>query len=334
MSGYTGYIASSGYDLSLIFQGGTTNITTGFKLANGNDIATIFSAYSTGAQAPSTGLISVGGGDISTLFNWIAFSPLSIQGCCLWMDANDSSKISPATNNSAITSWTDKSPNAYVFSSPSTTTARPKFITNSQNGKSTIAFVSTSSQYFIGNGASKNFALNTSSYALFAVFQATTQSGGIYNKSLFGGVANRILLLKSNNVLNCSYTHTPTGLLPNTTNAITTYQMVSLIVNRYAGLDETYVNGTQMTTYLYTPDSSTDFTASTYETLIGAYNDSSGGANPPQAYLNGNICEIISYKNAYDMTGSTRQKIEGYLAWKWNLQSQLPSSHNYFNSSP
>ena len=47
MSGYTGYIASSGYDLSLIFQGGTTNITTGFKLANGNDIATIFSAYST-----------------------------------------------------------------------------------------------------------------------------------------------------------------------------------------------------------------------------------------------------------------------------------------------
>ena len=42
MSGYTGYIASSGYDLSLIFQGGTTNITTGFKLANGDDIATIF----------------------------------------------------------------------------------------------------------------------------------------------------------------------------------------------------------------------------------------------------------------------------------------------------
>ena len=57
MSGYTGYISSSGYDLSLIFQGGTDGLTTtGFLLANGSDINTIFKALSA-SQGFKTGLI-------------------------------------------------------------------------------------------------------------------------------------------------------------------------------------------------------------------------------------------------------------------------------------
>jgi hypothetical protein len=31
---------------------------------------------------------------------------------------------------------------------------------------------------------------------------------------------------------------------------------------------------------------------------------------------------------------SDRQKMEGYLAWKWNLQSNLPSNHPYKNAKP
>ena len=336
MSGYTGYIASSGYDLSLIFQGGTTNITTGFKLANGDDIATIFSAFSIGSTpASSTGLISVGGGDISTLFNWIsAFLPLDIGGCCLWMDANDSSTISPApTNNSTINAWTDKSPNAYVFNSPITTTAKPKFASSSQNGKSTIAFASGSLQYFVGDNPSKSFALNTSSYALFAVYQRTNASAGIYNKSILAGVANRMLLAHSSGNLVCGFSHNNApSKISDTANAITTYQIVSFTINRNAGLDTSYVNGTTAGTYSYTSDSSTNFLATAYDTLIGAYNSSSGTGPDSTFYLTGNICEIISYKNAGDMTNDTRQKLEGYLAYKWGLQSLLPSLHPYKNS--
>jgi hypothetical protein len=336
MSGYTGYIASSGYDLSLIFQGGTTNIITGFKLANGDDISTIFSAYST-AYAPSTGLISVGGVDISTYFNRIIFSPLTIAGCCLWMDANDSSKISPApTNNSTINTWTDKSPNAYVFSSP--TTAKPKFILNSQNSKSTILFASASLQYFFGNTNTNSFALNTSSYALFAVFKktGTNTNASMYSKSAFNASTNRILLVIANNKLNCGFTHdASTGKIPLTNNTSTEYQIISVIINRAQGIDTSYVNGTSAGTYTYTSDSTTDFTASAYDTLIGAYNSSTGTGTPQSAYyLNGNICEIISYKNTYDMTVQTREKIEGYLAYRWNLQSVLPSLHTYKNSYP
>lgn len=35
-----------------------------------------------------------------------------------------------------------------------------------------------------------------------------------------------------------------------------------------------------------------------------------------------------------DITDETRQKIEGYLAWKWGLTTNLPESHPYKNAAP
>ena len=49
------------------------------------------------------------------------------------------------------------------------------------------------------------------------------------------------------------------------------------------------------------------------------------------AYFNGFLREVIIIDNA-DTT--TRQKIEGYLAWKWSLEANLPSGHPYEFSAP
>lgn len=46
----------------------------------------------------------------------------------------------------------------------------------------------------------------------------------------------------------------------------------------------------------------------------------------------GVICEVVSYGST--LSTSDRQKMEGYLAWKWNLVSLLPSNHPYKNSRP
>jgi len=46
----------------------------------------------------------------------------------------------------------------------------------------------------------------------------------------------------------------------------------------------------------------------------------------------GVVCEIVSYGST--LSTSDRQKMEGYLAWKWNLVSLLPSNHPYKNSRP
>lgn len=49
-------------------------------------------------------------------------------------------------------------------------------------------------------------------------------------------------------------------------------------------------------------------------------------------YLNGEIGELIFIKNP--ITPRIQQKIEGYLAHKWSLTSNLPESHPYKNSPP
>jgi hypothetical protein len=46
----------------------------------------------------------------------------------------------------------------------------------------------------------------------------------------------------------------------------------------------------------------------------------------------GNIHEIVSYETL--LTADERQKVEGYLAYKWGLQSILPPTHPYKNTRP
>ena len=51
----------------------------------------------------------------------------------------------------------------------------------------------------------------------------------------------------------------------------------------------------------------------------------------------GNISEVLFYNNtlANSTAGNTmRQQVEGYLAWKWGLQSKLPTDHPYYNIPP
>jgi hypothetical protein len=49
-------------------------------------------------------------------------------------------------------------------------------------------------------------------------------------------------------------------------------------------------------------------------------------------FLDGNIAEIVLIDGT--PTTDIRQKIEGYLAWKWGLQANLPSDHPYKNAAP
>jgi hypothetical protein len=48
-------------------------------------------------------------------------------------------------------------------------------------------------------------------------------------------------------------------------------------------------------------------------------------------YWNGFIAEIIIYNSV--LTTTQRQQVEGYLAWKWGIQSSLPVAHPYYSTS-
>lgn len=48
--------------------------------------------------------------------------------------------------------------------------------------------------------------------------------------------------------------------------------------------------------------------------------------------FNGYISEVIVYTTP--LTTTQRQQVEGYLAWKWGLQANLPSTHPWIRFPP
>jgi len=258
------------------------------------------------------------------------FSPLAITGCCTWLDAADSSTVS--LNGSGVSQWLDKSTNGFLFTQ-STAGNQPIYSNNSLNNKNTLQFNGANSQYL---GGPTNFAVGTNSYALFAVFRFsdTTSTGSVFNKSLAGQQNGRIIFIREGSTFNFRIAdNVNANNYFSDTYSGNTYRVMVLIYNRTSGNGYIYNNGTVASTF--SVDKTSNLTNSD-NFIIGGYNNGSGTVSPPLSgyCLTGNIAEIIAFSNNYDMTTATQQQIEGYLAWKWGIQSYLPSGHPYFSSAP
>ena len=63
-------------------------------------------------------------------------------------------------------------------------------------------------------------------------------------------------------------------------------------------------------------------------TVTGASFDIAGNI-----HSNLKIYEVVVFKNIL-LNTLQRQKVEGYLAWKWSLQTSLPATHPYAKFPP
>ena len=72
----------------------------------------------------------------------------------------------------------------------------------------------------------------------------------------------------------------------------------------------------------------TSDTASQFLSL-GHYTNFSNVVELP---MTGDIAEVLVVRGAVDT--ATRQTIEGYLAWQWGLEGNLPVDHPYKNAAP
>ena len=70
--------------------------------------------------------------------------------------------------------------------------------------------------------------------------------------------------------------------------------------------------------------------------FVGAHPDGATGFTPPMSnsFLNGNIAEIIGYAPPTNMSVADIKRVEGYLAWKWGLQANLPANHPHYSAQP
>lgn len=256
----------------------------------------------------------------TTLFS---INPTTISGCQLWLDASDVSTLSLTS----VTQWNDKSVSANNAIQRSganmplnTSTDGIQFIqanqhhlnllnatslpTGSNNG--TYFFVTKRDLLSTGGGAYFAHGLNGSSLAR-QFFDRDTHTVGA---TLTEGISTN-----GPGTTTFGNTH-PTNILPHVT---------SFNINNF--IASGWLNGTPFTS-----------TAQDLQNTINIFNTSSaigyigrplyGGAS---TYFGGNIYEILVYNST--LSNTDRQIIEGYLAWKWDLQCSLPVSHPYNNNA-
>ena len=249
-----------------------------------------------------------------------AWTPAQIS-TALWLDAADASTIT--LNGSTVSQWDDKSGNGRNFAQV-TAASQPTFLATGLNNKPLLSFdgsndVLTYSGTLATNGATAILVANLSSTVAFnrGVLVFTDGTNWDYLPGSFLVWATGFDGVSGNSGADAYYN----GLAAGTQNA--TFTMDANMIYGYTSTQGIYGNGSLL-------HSGNNGTASINLTsgAIGSRLQGTATSN----FSKVSVSEILLTNTPMDET--TRQRAEGYLAWKWGLESNLPANHPYKNSPP
>ena len=237
------------------------------------------------------------------------FDPRSIAGCQLWLDAIDTSAV---TGTSPVTAWRDKSLNA----SNTTSVAGTNVLTqNAINGRQAIFL----------NGSSSFTGSTTGSGTTLTVCIVATQSstcatnGGLV---CFGRAGfddwNDLGSLAITNFVGIGSGQMGSTRTANSQTVNTGVATPFIYVLVFDGtFVNSYLNGTIQTPTNISLTGTFAYTGYKIGTRAGA---------TVNVFWTGFIGEVLVYNTG--LTTTERQQIEGYLGWKWGIESTpiLPSS--------
>jgi len=235
----------------------------------------------------------------------LPFLPTSITGCSVWLDGMDPlNNGTPPSDTTSITTWYDKSGNAYNFTASVAATYSSTFnavnFTTSLYSSSYPANPTTETIFIVAYPTvitSSNGALISGYSGARAVWVGYSAGGGTTS----AGIAQT-------GVAWC--TNTAAGTVPINTKTLITEQIK-------AGTSYIAANGA--------------LTFNTGGATFGTGTVTYLGREAGTSYqYTGYVMEIIIY-NAF-LSVIQRQKIEGYLAWKWGVA--LPSTHLFYKFTP
>ncbi len=238
------------------------------------------------------------------------FSPSSLGGTQVWLDAADATTIVRSGSTSTITSWTDKS----GLSNSATAVNNPQYIPTDN----AVYFNNASSQYFtLPNGS---LPFGNSSYSYYILLNLSTNTSG--SGSFLGGGAaatNQSFNLRAGDTANTirNYWYN---------NDIQTTNLYTMNTKVFVGASFS----TNSIRYLTLNYQSTVSDTPTARAQVSTNNTL--GRTVVNEYFQGRIYEMLVFSTLHGLYD--RQKIEGYLAWKWGNQSFLPPSHLYYFRPP
>jgi hypothetical protein len=231
--------------------------------------------------------------NMRTLPDTALFSPVNLSNCGLWLDAADRTTV---TGTTSVTAWNDKSGLGSNLSNVGTST-----------------YVSSSYININPSLPAAGYLLNTglnlgTSLTLFAVYLQTSATGALYTTNagdvngFFPNEGGTTYLARSD-----SAWYTQTSTIP--------LNQVNMVVVQYDGTNIfVWLNGTLNIT------STTTGTITRDRFVLGAR---VSGSN----FLPGRMYEVTNYNRS--LSTIERQQVEGYLSWKWGLQTLLPTSHPF-----
>lgn len=245
------------------------------------------------------------------------FTPTSITGCKLWLDASDTSTIS--LSGSAVTQWNDKSGNGYNFTQ-STSTNRPSSGTRTQNSLNVIDFDGTNDS--LSTSAAKS-AFNFLHSAASTIFIVLKQDAVNNIKVIF---STGIQPYSSGDIGFFLYSNAPADYQMGVSNASTYISRINANFNettaRYDSIKSDPTNGTASNRLKYSKsgaafagtntDTGTITTSNSTNDLTLA-NANNGGFGP----MDGWIGEVIVYDSILSDANIT--KLQNYLATKWAI---------------
>lgn len=180
---------------------------------------------------------------------------------------------------------------------------------------------------------SADIARNASGCSMFAVFRATGEgivllldnSNGYYVRAgMHRGGATNSMVLDGRRLDGDSY-----GGVEGTSSGLSDWSIASGVIDYAATSLRLRVNGDLIAqTDSFQTSGVTSDTASQFLSL-GHYTNLSNVVETP---MTGDIAEVLVVRGAVDAT--TRQTVEGYLAWQWGLEGNLPVDHPYKNAAP
>ena len=259
------------------------------------------------------------------------FDPTTISGCVLWLDGNDRNTTvttvggsTPVTDGGQIAEWKDKSV-LQNHASNSDSASRPTLTSNElRYNSSKFLQLADASKLPTGTSdgtyftVSKGATAGSSSRASIISYGTTTDSRSrtVYDiptttmgASITGGIS-----YDGSNPVSISQSGFPTT---------SGRYITTLSVNNLIG--SVWISGSPANT-----------TNVDLQNTVAPVNTGSTvayiGRNVPTRgfdYYNGVIYEILVYNSA--LSNTDRQIVEGYLAWKWGIEAQLPTGHPYKN---
>lgn len=269
----------------------------------------------------------------------VPWEPTSLEPFA-WYDAADESTLQIEDTN-RVAQWDDKSGNGnYAIAHESDD--RPVFQPEAFNGKPTLRFASDNPN--VGRRLVRNTEYGTGEFAMNRQFVTTFTVYTMFDVT----PTRRVLAIRGNNQ-NFDIYNGPTGsttlrsgfvaqnrhnvgpLLEDMAEPLAsiiqrgriTTQSLEYIENELEIDLKLYDNGSLFAEDIFEVPSNFEFNS----TFLGI-------GNSGNRTFMGNIAvsEIIIFEKL--LTNQERERVEGYLAWKWNLVDKLPEGHEYKTKYP